>query len=224
MGIYNSVIFDLVKDKPEQLNELLKAYQKAIDINIISSITTKTGKILYVNDKFCKVSKYTREELIGKDHRIVNSGYHPKSFFAEMWKTLESGQSWHDEIKNKAKDGSIYWVDTVIIPIFINEGKTTFYLSLRTVITEKKIAEQEREEYTNKLREMLQMTSHEVRAPLARCLGLLTLLQNDENLTDEELREIIAHISSSALELDTFISELTTFMNVLETKYKHSGT
>jgi len=219
MGIYNSIIFDAVKKKPEELIELLKAYQKAIDVNIISSVTDDVGKILYVNDKFCKVSKYTREELIGQNHKIINSGYHPKGFFKHMWETIESGNSWQDEIKNKAKDDTFYWVDTVVMPIFTSEGKNIFYLSLRTLITEKKIAEEERSEYTAKLREMLQMTSHKVRAPLARCLGLMGLIEQDEALTDEEFHKIVPYLKSSALELDNFIKELTKFMIDLEMKY-----
>ncbi len=219
MGIHNSIIFDLAKNNPEQLIELLKAYQRAIDVNIISSITDEAGTILYANDKFCEVSKYNREELIGQNHRIINSGYHTKAFFKQMWDAIKSGNSWQDEIKNKAKDGTIYWVDTVIIPISIPEKKTTFYLSLRTLITEKKIAEEERKDYTKKLREMLHMTSHRVRAPLARCLGLMSLVEDDTIFTEEELQNIVSHLKSSALELDEFIKELTLFMNNLEKKY-----
>ncbi|MES2728370.1 MAG: PAS domain-containing protein [Bacteroidota bacterium] len=222
MGIHNSIILDLVKNNPEQLIELLKAYQRAIDVNIISSITDETGTILYANDKFCEVSKYKRDELIGQNHRIINSGYHTKEFFKQMWEAIKSGNSWQDEIKNKAKDGTIYWVDTVIIPMSIPGGKTTFYLSLRTLITEKKIAEEERKDYTEKLREMLHMTSHRVRSPLARCLGLMALVEHDTVITEEELQYIVSHLKSSALELDVFIKELTLFMDDIEKKYNPS--
>jgi PAS domain S-box-containing protein len=220
MGINNSLVFDVVKKNPDELIELLKSYQRAIDVNIISSVTDESGKILYANDKFCEVSKYSREELIGQKHNIVNSGTHHPDFFKQMWETIKQGNSWNGEIKNKAKDGSFYWVDTAILPICTSEGKTIQYLSLRTLITEKKNAEEERKEYTKKLDEMLDMTSHRVRAPLARCLGLMNLVDEDKILTEEEIQQVVMHLKSSALELDDFTKELTDFMNNLKRKYK----
>jgi PAS domain S-box-containing protein len=218
MDIHDSVIFDFAKKKPEELIELLKAYQKAIDVNIISSVTDQAGKILYANDKFCEVSKYSNDELVGQNHRIVNSGYHPKEFFAEMWRTIESGKAWHGEIRNQAKDASIYWVDTVILPISYPSGQLQ-YLSLRTLITEKKAAEEQNREYTRKLNEMLHMTSHRVRAPLTRCLGLIDLVNENNMLTAEEIHNVLHHLKSSALELDDFTQELTTIMRDLEQRY-----
>jgi len=126
-----------------KLKQLLQAYVQAVDANIVSSITDTTGKIIYVNNKFCEVSKYSKEELIGQNHRIINSGYHPKSFFESLWKTIREGNVWHNEIKNKAKDGSYYWVDSVILPIKDEEGNILQYLSLRTIITDRKQAEEE---------------------------------------------------------------------------------
>lgn len=98
---------------------------------------------MYANDLFCKYSKYTRSELVGKNHRIINSGYHSKDFFAELWKTILSGKIWRGEIKNKAKDGSYYWVDTVISPAYNSAGEIEQFLSIRNPITEKKQHEEE---------------------------------------------------------------------------------
>ncbi len=94
----------------KELEELLGAYQQAIDFNIICSMTDLKGIIVHVNKKFCEISKYSEKELIGQNHRILNSGFHSKDFFKQMWKTIGSGDSWHDEVRNKAKDGTYYWV------------------------------------------------------------------------------------------------------------------
>ncbi len=173
-----------------QSRKALVDFKAALDAHAIVATTDARGRITYVNDKFCAISKYSREELIGKDHRIINSGHHSKSFIRDIWQTIGGGKIWKGELRNRAKDGSIYWVDTTIVPFLGDDGKPVQFIAIRADITERKLAEDDLRqthaalsvanaelEATRLKSEFLANMSHELRTPLNAILGLSEALR-----------------------------------------------
>ena len=197
----------------------LEQIRYALDQSAIVAITDIPGRIKYVNDKFCEISKYSRDELIGQDHRILNSGHHSTAFIRDLWRTIAQGHIWRGELRNRAKDGSIYWVDTTIVPFLDDCGKPWQYMAIRYDITERKRQEDRlREQATlTTLGEMAAVVAHEVRNPLAGIRGgvqLLGSLYPDEADGRELIGDIVARIDS----LNAVVSELLAFAKVREIK------
>ena len=134
----------------------LKEFRTALDHHATVDTTDAEGKITYVNDRFCEICKYSREELLGHDHRIINSGYHDRRFFQDMWETISRGEVWKGEIRNRAKDGSFYWEATTIVPLLNENGGPRQYLSIRTDITQRKLVEESLAQSQSEIKELKQ--------------------------------------------------------------------
>ncbi len=225
---YVAIRADITERKrtDDQLKASLKEVRDlkvALDEHAIVAITDPTGKITYVNDKFCAISKYSRAELIGQDHRLINSGHHSKEFIHDLWTTIARGNIWKGEIKNRAKDGSYYWVATTIVPFLTDDGKPRQYVAIRADITEKKIAEEEIRllnteleqrvvERTAELESFSYSISHDLRAPLRAMGGYARMLQEDfeAQLPPEAMRKL-ERIHENANKMGQLIDGLLTF-------------
>ncbi len=133
-------------------------FKKALEKTVAISVANTDGNIIYVNDKFCKLTGYSKKELIGKNHRIVKSGYHPKTFYEEMWGMITKGKIWSGEIKYRDKEGFFHWKEISIIPV-LNSTQKYDYVSIQLDITKYKDLIKNQEEFVN-------MAAHEIRAPL----------------------------------------------------------
>ena len=196
------------EDQIRQLADL----KYAIDQAAIVATTDVKGRITYVNDKFCEISKYPREELLGQDHRIINSGAHPKEFFRDLWQTIARGEVWHGEILNKAKDGSPYWVDTTIVPFVDARHRPYQYTAIRADITARKRAEEKLRHQAALARvgQMAAVVAHEVRNPLAGIKGAMQVLASRRAAGDPEasiMGDMVGRIDS----LSELINDLLLF-------------
>ncbi|WML47947.1 PAS domain S-box protein [Neobacillus sp. PS3-34] len=185
----------------------LSDFKFALDESSIVAFTDSQGHITSVNDNFCEISKYSREELLGKDHRILNSGFHSKEFFKELWRTIGSGKVWKGELRNKAKDGTFYWVDTTIVPFLNDQGKPYQYLAIRNDITERKKTEEvlHRQDKLAAVGQLAAGVAHEIRNPLTSMKGYAEFLQLDEQ--DPERQEFLNIILDEIERVNTIVED-----------------
>ena len=184
----------------------------ALDQSAIVAITDTTGVIKHVNQKFCDISKYSREELLGQDHRILNSGYHPKEFIRDLWVTIANGRIWRGEIRNRAKDGSIYWVDTTIVPFLDARGKPYQYMAIRYEITARKQSEAKlrEQEALARLGQMAAVVAHEVKNPIAGIRGALQVI-GSRMAAESRDRPVIGDIIARLDALNRIVQDLLVF-------------
>jgi PAS domain S-box-containing protein len=191
----------------------------ALDQAAILEITDVDGRLNYVNDKVCEISKYSREEMLGRDHRLVNSGYHQKEFIRTLWQTIASGRIWHGEIRNRAKDGTFYWVDTTIVPFLDEAGQPYQYMAIRYDITERKRSEALLTDQAAlaRLGEMAAVVAHEVKNPLAGIRGALQVIGGrlpDGSRDRAILGDIVGRVDS----LNEIVHDLLVFARPREPK------
>jgi PAS domain S-box-containing protein len=239
-------------DRQQSLNELTslelelkKSVQELMDIKFaldessIVAITDSRGTITYINNQFCQISKFSEDELLGQDHRILNSGYHSESFFLEMWRTIGSGKVWKGEIRNRAKDGTHYWVDTTIVPFLNDKGKPYQYLAIRYEITERKrvehelqkmmttiidVQEEERKRLSRNLHDGIGQNLYSHLITINRLISetdhpLLHQMQKEATQLIEEIRDISWELRPSVLDDLGLVPAIRSFLSRFSENY-----
>lgn len=195
-----------ITDRKESEQKILQDYANinyALDQSAIVAITDQAGMIQYVNEKFLEISQYSREELVGKTHRVVNSGVHPPSFFAEMWKTILSGKVWRGEIQNRAKNGEYYWVATTITPFLDERGQPQRLISIRHDITPRKKLERQKDEFIG-------IASHELKTPVTSLKGYIQVMykrfvKNGDTVSAQHMQKMNAQVDKLSLLIEDLL-------------------
>ena len=223
---------DVERNELEKLllttNQELNQFKYALDQSSIVAITDSKGIITYVNDTFCEISQFSKKELIGNTHKIINSGHHPRAFFKDLWKTIGNGDVWVGEIKNKAKDGSFYWVYTSIVPFKNSEGKVYQYLAIRQDVTDRKKAEllslqntEKIKEQNKELEQFAYIASHDLQEPLRTVTSFAGLLEEEySEKLDENANQYLEFISQASKRMSELVKGLLDYSRIGKGKEK----
>ncbi|MCC3587262.1 PAS domain S-box protein [Microcoleus sp. PH2017_30_WIL_O_A] len=219
-----------ISDRKQAEAELRQTLQElefekfALDQSAIVSNTNEFGVITYVNEQFCELFKYSREELNGKTHKLVNSGYHPTDFFKQLWSTIRQGNVWRGEMKNQAKDGRLFWLDTTIVPFLNSRGEPHQYVAIRKDITDRKQAEE-----AVRLSESQLRTKNEELAKALRDVHKTQsmMVQNEKMVSLGQLVAGVAHeinnpvsfIYGNVMHADDYFQDLLKMLQLYQREY-----
>ena len=192
---------------------------RTIHLHSIVSVADRAGRIIDVNDTFCAISGYSREELVGQTHHIINSDVHPRAFWTDMWQSIASGKSWRGEICNRTKEGALYWVDSIVVPFMDEKGCPTKFLSIRNDITAAKLQEQQLRDETEKAKvannaksDFLANMSHEIRTPMNAIMGMTRLALRKS--PDAGQLNYLTKIDSAAQSLLNIINDILDYSKI----------
>ncbi len=226
LSLLNTMLKEKIEFQQKQHVEL-DGYRKGLDLTTIISVTDSEGIITHANKIFCETSKYEEHEIIGKTHKLIDSGYHTRQFFTGMWDTIKAGRTWNAIVKNRAKDGSVYWVDSTIVPFITEQGETLQYMCVARDITEL-MGVQSRIEHINSelegivkerteklenananLEGFVYAVSHDLRSPLHTMSGYASLIEKylPENV-NPDVKEMLGVVKSKASKMNGIITDL----------------
>lgn len=206
----------------QKTNKELAQYKKAIDKSSIVVITDRQGIITYANEKFYNTTGYTSDEVIGKTNSIINSGFHSRKFFQDLWNVIQKGKVWVGGIKNKTKDGGSYWVHQVIIPLTDYENRIEKFLSIQQDITSQKILASQYEDVVNRNKELEQFTyiaSHDLQEPIRSISGMTDLIRSQKSFEDEKMiRQSLEFIAEASARMKKLIKGLLDYALIGKSK------
>jgi len=224
---HNAIKGNQLKNERKIIARELYFQKYAVDKHSIVSVADLEGNITYVNDKFCDISGYSHDELLGKNHRIIKSDEHSPAFFAEMWKTISSGNVWQGSIKSTDKTGTHYWVEATIVPFMDDQEKPFQYIAIRTNISHLKGVElalndaKLKAENANKAKSrFLSSMSHELRTPMNAILGFGQLLAMDGESLNEDQRSGVSEILSAGAHLLSLIDDVLDLAKIESGKFE----
>lgn len=212
----------LAKNTQRAILKEARMIESALNEHVSIAITDKNGKIEYVNHRFCFISKYPTQELLGKDHRIINSGHHSKEFMQTLWNTITQGKTWKGEFKNRTKEGTFYWADTTIVPFLDHTGSPYHYVAISNEVTGYKQLEQRMEEQVkelarsnDELEQFAYVVTHDLQEPLRAINSFVQLLKKYcEDQLDARANDLIAHAVAGTNRMQALIDDLLTYAQV----------